>query len=46
MPELMKDKYYNYHSIHELALRIKAVYHSFQDSDFVNDIMDETWDVL
>lgn len=46
MPELMKDKYYNYHSIYELALRIKAVYHSFQDSDFVNDIMDETWDVL
>ncbi len=46
MPELMKDRYYNHKSIHELALRIKAVYHSFQDSDFVSSIMDETWDGL
>lgn len=46
MPELMKDKYYNYNSIHELALRIKTVYPSFQDNDFVSDIMDETWNAL
>ena len=44
MSELMKDKYYNHHSIHELAIRIKTVYPPFQDSNFVSDIMDETWD--
>ena len=44
MPELMKDKYYNANSIHELSLRIKAVSPSFQASDFVSDIMDRTWD--
>ena len=43
MPALMKDKYYNGKSVHELALRIKAVYPSFQDSEFVSDIMDKTW---
>lgn len=46
MPELMKDKYYNYHSIHELALRVKAVYPSFLDCDFIGGIMDDTWDAL
>ena len=46
MSELMKDKYYNYDSIHELALRIKTVYPSFQDGDFVNGVMDETWAAL
>ena len=46
MPALMKDKYYNGKSVHELALRIKAVYPSFQDSEFVSDIMDKTWDTL
>lgn len=46
MPELMKDKYYNANSIHELSLRIKAVYPSFQASDFVSDIIDKTWDAL
>lgn len=46
MPELMKDKYYNDHSIHDLASRIKNVYPSFQENDFVNDIMNETWNEL
>lgn len=46
MPELMKNQYYNYNSIHELALRVKAVYYSFQAEEFVSGIMDETWDAL
>lgn len=46
MPELMKNKYYNYESLHDLALRIKAVYPLFQVDTFVNDIMDEMWDAL
>ncbi len=46
MPELLKDKYYNFDSIHELAFRIKAIYPSFQDSDFISDIMDEAWEAL
>ena len=45
MPELLKNRY-NYESLHELASNIKAVYHSFQVRDFVNDIMDENWDEL
>lgn len=45
MPELLKNRY-NYESLRELALRIRAVYHSFQTVDFVNDIMDETWNEL
>jgi len=46
MPELMKNRYYNYTSLHELALRIRAVYHSFQVDDFVGGIIDETWESL
>ena len=46
MPELLKDRYYNFNSIHELAFRIKAIYPSFRDSDFISDIMDETWEAL
>ena len=46
MPELMKNKYYNYASLHALALSIKGVYPSFQVDDFVGDIMDETWNAL
>lgn len=46
MPELMKDKYYNYNRIYELALRIKAVHYSFRVDDFVNAIMDEAWSAL
>lgn len=46
MPVLMKNQYYNYDSIHELALHVKAVYHSFQVDDFVSDVMDKTWEEL
>lgn len=45
MSELLKDRY-NYESLHDLALRMKAVYPSFQADDFVSDIMDEAWDAL
>lgn len=34
MPELLKNRY-NYESLQELALRVKAVYPSFQEEDFV-----------
>ena len=46
MPVLMKDKYYNYDSLHDLASRIKAVFPSFQENEFVDHIMNETWDAL
>lgn len=46
MPELLKNKYYNYDSIYNLALSIKDVYPSFQVDDFVSDVIDETWDDL
>lgn len=46
MPELMKDRYYNYNTIHELAMCINAVYSTFRADDFIANIMDETWDVL
>ena len=46
MSESMKNKYYNYDTLRELALRIKAVYPSFQADPFVSGIMDETWDAL
>ena len=46
MPELMKNKYYNYNSLRELALSFRAVYPSFQVDDFLNDLIDETWDSL
>ena len=35
----MKDKYYNYDSLHDLASRVKAVFPSFQENDFVDHIM-------
>ena len=46
MPELLKNRYYNYESLHGLALRIKAAYPLFQADDFLDDIMDETWNQL
>lgn len=46
MPEAMKNKYYNYPSLHELALRMKVAHHSFQVDPFVSDIIDETWAAL
>lgn len=42
MPELLKNRY-NRESVRELALRIRAVDHSFQVNDFVNGIMDNSW---
>ena len=38
MPVLMKDKYYNYDSLHDLASSVKAVYPSLQENDFVDHI--------
>lgn len=46
MSELLKDKYFNYASIHGLACNIRAVYPLFEMGDFVNSIMDDTWDGL
>ncbi|MFR1517739.1 MAG: DNA alkylation repair protein [Clostridia bacterium] len=46
MPELLKNRYYNYNSLHELALRISAAYHPFQVDDFIREIIDEIWDSL
>ena len=46
MPDLMKDKYYNYNTIHELAMCVNAVYPTFPVDDFIADVMDETWDIL
>lgn len=46
MSGLMKEKYYNYNTIQDLAWRIKAVYPAFQADDFVSDVMNETWDGL
>lgn len=46
MTELLKDKYYNYNSLNELAARLKNVYHSFQAEKFVSDIMVDTWNDL
>lgn len=46
MPELMKDKYYNYNSLSEVAFRLKDAYHSFRADKFVSDVMDDDWDAL
>lgn len=43
MPELLKNRY-NYQSIQNLALSIRAVYPLFKVDNFINDIIDETWD--
>ncbi|MCD8062794.1 MAG: DNA alkylation repair protein [Akkermansiaceae bacterium] len=45
MPELLKNRY-NDESLRALALSIGTVYPPFQVDDFVNGIMDETWDGL
>ncbi|WP_425380582.1 DNA alkylation repair protein [Spiroplasma endosymbiont of Stenodema calcarata] len=45
MAELIKNRY-NYNSLYELALKIRAVYDLFQVEDFVNTIMNESWDDL
>lgn len=46
MPELLKNKYYSDESLHELALRIQAVYPSFLVDGFIGGIRDDTWDAL
>lgn len=46
MAELMKNKFYNYDSLRDLALRIQTVYSPFHLDEFINDIMDETWEHL
>lgn len=46
MPDLMKDRYYNYNTIHELAMCVNAVYPTFPANDFITDVMDETWHTL
>ena len=46
MPELMKDRYYNYDTIHELAMRINSIYPTFQTDNFIAGIIDETWNAL
>lgn len=46
MSDLMKDKYYNYNTIHELAMCISHIYPTFPAHDFIADVMDETWNML
>lgn len=46
MPEPLKDKYYNNHSISQLARRIRAVYPPFEAERFAADVMDEAWQTL
>lgn len=46
MPELLKNKYYNDHSLHELAISIRDVYPAFQAEDFVTGIMAPPWEEL
>lgn len=45
MSELLKNRYH-YESIHELALRVKAVYPSFLEEDFVKSVMNGAWERL
>lgn len=45
MPELLKNRY-NYQSLKDLAVTIRTVYSLFKIDDFINDIIDETWDKL
>lgn len=46
MAEAMKNKYYNFYTLSELARRVNAVYHPFPSGDFVGDVMDENWEAL
>ena len=46
MAESMKNAYYNYNSISDLASRIQTVFPIFQSDDFVDDIMDAAWESL
>ena len=46
MEELMKNKFYNYNSIRQLALRINTVLPSFPIDGFTEEIMDKSWEAL
>lgn len=43
MPELLKGRY-NQESIHALAIAIKTVHEDFQVENFMDAVMDETWE--
>ncbi|WP_338984171.1 DNA alkylation repair protein [Spiroplasma endosymbiont of Othius punctulatus] len=43
MAELLKNKI-NYELISELAARVKSVYEPFQTHNFINDVIDKTWE--
>ena len=45
MAELLKNMY-NRESLHKLALELQSVYSPFQVDDFLQSVMDETWDSL
>lgn len=45
MPKLLKNRY-NYHSLQDLAVTIRTIYPLFKIDEFINDIIDETWDKL
>ena len=45
MPELLKDKL-NCDSLREFAVAIQSVYTPFQADDFIESVMDKTWDSL
>lgn len=45
MAALLKDMF-NQDSISELSEKIQSVYNTFQKDDFMNSVMDETWDDL
>lgn len=46
MPELLKNLYYHFDSLHELALRVKAIYPLFEVDRFVEDVMSDEWNEL
>lgn len=46
MRELLKDKYYNYNFISEIAMKIKTVYPSFQMDVFIHRVLDDPWKEL
>lgn len=46
MPKSIKNRHYNYSTIHELAMRINSIYPTFPADNFIADTIDETWDAL
>lgn len=45
MAEAIKN-IYNYESLHKLAMDIKSAYSEFQADEFLQSVMDETWEKL